>query len=88
MVYCTAQGNNKRETTDTCGIKQGHTSRDISGVLNLKSAAAGIDSDFEGFCPYSCHDGFVLRFGPCAIAPHEPCQAGNRAALSDTGNVP
>ena len=27
-------------------------------------------------------------FGPCAITPHEPCQAGNRAALSDTGNVP
>ena len=31
---------------------------------------------------------YVLRFGPYAIIPHEPCQAGNRAALSDTDNVP
>ena len=69
-------------------MKQGHTSRDGSGVLHLKSAIAGMDSDFEGRCPCSCRVGFVLRSGPYAITPHEPCQAGNRAALSDTGDVP
>ena len=69
-------------------MKQGHTSRDGSGVLYLKSAIAGMDSDNEGcFCTAVVPDS-VLRFGPYAIIPHEPCEAGNRAALSDTGNVP
>ncbi len=74
--------------SDSCGIKQGHTSRDISGVLNLKSATAGMDPDFEVRLPYGCHVGFTLKFGPYAIFLYEPCQAGNRAALSDTGDVP
>ena len=69
-------------------MKQGHTSWDGSGVLYLKSAIAGMDSGFEGcFCTAVMPD-YVLRLGPYAIIPHEPCQAGNRAALSDTDNVP
>ena len=47
-----------------------------------------MDSGFEGQLRLSCHVGVVLRLGPYAIIPHEPCQAGNRAALSDKGNVP
>ena len=69
-------------------MKQGHTSRDGSGVLYLKSAIAGMDSDNEGYYCTAVVPVSVLRFGPYAIIPHEPCQAGNRAALSDTGNVP
>ena len=69
-------------------MKQGHTSRDSSGVLYLKSAIAEMDSGFEGQLRLSCHVGVVLRLGPYAIIPHEPCQAGNRAALSDTDDVP
>ena len=70
-------------------MKQGHTSRDSSGVLHLKSAIAGMDSGGEGCFLYSqSSSAYVLRFGPYAIIPHEPCQAGNRAALSDTDNVP
>ena len=69
-------------------MKQGHTSRDGSGVLYLKSAIAGMDSGLEGCSCAAVVPGSVLRLGPYAIIPHEPCQAGNRAALSDTDNVP
>ena len=69
-------------------MKQGHTSRDGSGVLYLKSAIAGMDSDFEGCVCTAVRLCAVMRSGPYAIIPHEPCQAGNRAALSDTDNVP
>ena len=69
-------------------MKQGHTSRDGSGDLYLKSAIAGMDSGNEGCFCAAVVTKSVLRFGPYAIIPHEPCQAGNRAALSDTGNVP
>ena len=71
-----------------CGMKQGHTSRDGSGVLHLKSAIAGMDSDSEGCRCAAVMSNSVLRSGPYAIIPHEPCQAGNRAALSDTDDVP
>ena len=69
-------------------MKQGHTSRDSSGVLYLKSAIAGMESGFKGYVRAAVAPVYVLRLGSYAIVPHEPCQAGNRAALSDTDNVP
>ena len=66
---------------------QGHTNREISGVLYLQSATAGVNSRFEGrFCA-AVATFCVLRYGSCAITPCEPCQVGNQAALSNVRDV-
>ena len=67
---------------------QGHTSRGDSGALYPQSATAGV--------MLLLRDGFVrpvpffkaLKDGSCAISGCEPCQAGDRAALSGLADVP
>ena len=56
--------------------------------MYLKTAIAGVNSIFEGkiFVTEPYFD--TLTGGSRAIARREPCQAGNRAALSGIRGVP
>ena len=68
-------------------VMQGHTSRGVSGALYLQSAIARVITLPRGrFCVAgTCSKAMRLR--SCATEVREPCQAGNRAAISGVHGV-
>ena len=67
---------------------QGHTSRGDSGALHPQSATAGVMLLLRDGLVWSVPFPEVLKDGSCAISGREPCQAGDRAALSNLADVP
>ena len=85
LVWCLSNQGIAR--TNTYGYKVSR-SRGDSGALYLQSATAGVVSFFEGWKCAAVPYFSALKSGSCAIDSCEPCQAGNRAALSSMFDVP
>ena len=63
-------------------MKWNHTIRGFSGALYLQSAIAGENAHLRVIIGVASHAVQILRDRFGAISVCEPCQAGNRAALS------
>ena len=61
---------------------------EVAVPCSLKSAVAGVICALRELADIVCPWNRVVRDRSCAIACCEPCQAGNRAALSGVGCVP
>ena len=84
MMYNTSQ----QSARYRIGVGHGRTSRGDSGALYLQSAVAGMNpGPPEASCFVSCREAVMINRS-CATQHCEPCQAGNRAALSRTPRVP
>ena len=74
--------------TKTIGVFEGRTIRGDSGALHPQSAIAGENSRLRAPVVWSARQVKVMRDRSCAMVLREPCQAGNRAALSGPEHVP
>ena len=74
--------------TGTIGVFEGRTIRGDSGALYPQSATAGENSRLRVPVVWTARPAGVMRDRSCAMFLREPCQAGNRAALSGFEHVP
>ena len=74
--------------TGAIGVFEGRTIRGDSGALYPQSATAGENSRLRVPVVWTARPAGVMRDRSCAMFLREPCQAGNRAALSGFEHVP